>query len=124
MHDIAALAAEIDRRMAEEIPEDAPDGAVTEWIVANYGHLPVSVFAAIVEYQHLDDTLEADPTPAQIEAMQEACALLKQRGLADDPGGNFWDALQKIADEGDEQARHLLEVIGEIEFIPVKVLDA
>jgi hypothetical protein len=39
--------------------------------------------------------------------------------LADDPEGNFMEALQKVANEGDEQARYLIEVISEVESIPV-----
>lgn len=119
MADIEKLAAEIERRMAEEIPADAPEGAVQEWLAANYGHLSVSVFREVVEALHGPEAVEGDPTPAQFEAIVEAHEMLKARGLADDPEANFMEALQKVADEGDDQARYLIEVISEIESLEI-----
>jgi hypothetical protein len=119
MANVAKLAAEIERRMAEEIPADAPDGAAQEWLVANYGHLPVGVFREVVEFLSDAEEPEGEPTPAQVDAIIEAHELLKARGLANDPEANFMEALQKVADEGDEQARYLIEVISEVESILV-----
>ena len=119
MADIEQLAAEIERRMEQEIPADAPAGAVQEWLIANYGQLPVGVFREVVEFLSDEEEPEGEPTPAQADAIMEAYDLFKERGLVDDPEANFMETLQKVADEGDEQARYLIEVISEVESIPV-----
>jgi len=61
----------------------------------------------------------AEPTPAQMDALREAVALLKAHCCDGEIG--FMDELKRIADSGDVHAAYLHEVISELDDLEIEV---